>query len=519
MAPAQILPESDSKGIATLTVNNECGRKVDKTFSGPDSKGLKFTKASTYTMGEQTKPPKGTEDASVDVIGTKRNADNRLVAKEDPDATECSSSFAGSTSEEENSSGLSDAEVESQLHDHSGLVSPFDGLSSFFPMRKKRLTGHWRNFIRPLMWRCKWTELKIKELESQASKYRRHIAAYDQKKLMSFDQLRVEEFGSKSLPYTPQSHGKKPLKRWKRKRVEYTTDKTTFVAHHNLFSYHESKRSDRDGNSAGDDFGNPVFPGENPAGGDECGFNNDWLVNKVDSDFQEHTLQQIDIIHTRVHKLKAQLDSIMTKYAGKFSSSESLNHLLPCDLPTSSVHSPTFSACNGDPVSVGGLYSSIQHMSEYDLGDFVLPDCSVSCYVEGILIPDIIESTVGLLSSADVTHHQAQVADSCEKIVDNILINNEAAEMEIQTLHSHIDSVEKHPDAGICGEEESTNPPLSAMEEFEKESKPIISQEQSTLKSCLASEIHFPKNKRKRGERKAGSGGWSRQLPGEPDSQ
>ncbi|CDP10873.1 unnamed protein product [Coffea canephora] len=511
MSPAQLPLESDSKGIAGVTATNTSSRKAGKTFASPDGKGL----------GEQIKLPKVTEDAAVDVIGSKRNPDSRLAAKEDPDATECSSSFADTTSGEENSSGFSDAEVESQLYDPGGLGSPFDGLSSFFPMRKKKLTCHWRNFIRNLTWRCKWTELKIKEIESQASKYRRHIAAYDQNKLMPFDQLQVEEFGSKSLPYTPQSHRKMPLKRRKRKRVESTTDTTTYMAHHNLFSYRaESKRSDQDGNSVADDFGNPVFPGENPASCDEFGFNNEWLVNKVDTEFQERILQKIDMIHTRVHKLKSTLDSIMTKYAGKFSSSESINHLVPCDLLNSSVRSPTFSTCNGDTVSVGGLYSSIQHMPEYDLGDFVLPDTAVSNYGEGILIPDIIESTVGLLSSADVTHHQAQVADSCEKIVDNILIHNESVGMEIQTFkQTHIASADKYQDAEISGEEESTNPTFPALEDLDKETGPAISQEQSTLKSCLATEIHFPKNKRKRGERKAGSGGWSRQLPGEPDSQ
>lgn len=37
------------------------------------------------------------------------------------------------------------------------------------------------------------------------------------------------------------------------------------------------------------------------------------------------------------------------------------------------------------------------------------------------------------------------------------------------------------------------------------------SQEQSALKTCV--------NKRKRGERKAGSGGWNMKSPGEPDNQ
>lgn len=103
--------------------------------------------------------------------------------------------------------------------------------------RKKKLTTHWRRFVRPLMWRCKWTELKIKEFQSQASKYSRELASYDQRKQLELDQFSSENFGSKSLPFTVQSQGEQTMKRRKRKRVEDTTDITSYLSHHNLFSY------------------------------------------------------------------------------------------------------------------------------------------------------------------------------------------------------------------------------------------------------------------------------------------
>ncbi|KAG6409310.1 hypothetical protein SASPL_127347 [Salvia splendens] len=137
---------------------------------------------------------------------------------------------------------------------------------------------------------------------------------------------------------------------------------------------------------------------------------------------------------------------------------------------------------------------------DYDIGDFVLPDSpEVSSFGEPIAIPDIIESTVGLLSSIDVTQHQSQIGDSSEKIVDNILVQNEAAEVEV---------ADKAQDVEHSGEEKSNN----------KASVLAVESKANSLKSCLTSRIHFPKNKRKRGERKAGSGNWSRQCPSEPDS-
>lgn len=101
-------------------------------------------------------------------------------------------------------------------------------------------------------------------------------------------------------------------------------------------------------------------------------------------------------------------------------------------------------------------------------------------------------------------------------------------------------ATEMHQEPEI-GEQESTNLPLIPKSEpltvpLIPKSEPLIvplipksepltleksvgPQEQSTLKTCLASDVNFPKNKRKRGERKAGSVGWSKRSSGEPDSQ
>lgn len=148
----------------------------------------------------------------------------------------------------------------------------------------------------------------------------------------------------------------------------------------------------------------------------EFGINSDWSFLEDKDNSLEQIFWKIEIVHSRVHKLKAQLDLVMSKNAGKFSSSENLSHLVPCDVQTSSVRSPTFSACNGDTMLMGGLYDPIHHISEYDLGDLVLPESAVSSFGEAIDIPDIIESTVGLLSSADVTQHYSQIGDSCEDV-------------------------------------------------------------------------------------------------------
>ncbi|KAK3003233.1 hypothetical protein RJ639_020088, partial [Escallonia herrerae] len=454
---------------------------------------------------KQSKAPEGVEDVAVNVSEFSRSNGIRVPKAEDPDATECSSSFADTKSGNENCSGLSDAEVESQFYGDNGFASAFDGFNSIFPLRKKKLTSHWRTFIQPLMWRCKWAELRIKEIRSLALKYTRENSAHDRRKQLASERLTLDGLGSRSLPYTFRSHRKKTLKRRKRKRVEDTTDTKLYMSHHNLFSYSENKRSDPDGTSTADDYGTPaavaVLTEGNTTGQDEFGTNNEGSLFEDQDNFLEQIFRKIETEHSRVHKLKAQLDLVMSKNARKFSSSENLSNLVLADVLASSVHSPTFSACNGDTISVGGI----------DVGDLVMPESAVSSFGEAIHIPDIIESTLGLLSHADVTQHQSQIGDSSEDIVDTVM-HNQAIKAEPRTLDDkHIQPTGKHQE--LERREEASNNPLLPAAESEAVVKPAMSQEQSFLKSSLASEVHFPKNKRKRGERKAGTGGWSRQCP------
>lgn len=124
------------------------------------------------------------------------------------------------------------------MHDLTSTSSDYTFQLSFVPsFRKKKLTSHWRRFIRPLMWRCKWTELKINQLKSQESNYARKLAAQDLRKSMELDQSMLEGFGSRSLPIANQHRRKKAMKRRKRKRIEDTIDVASYMSRHNLFSY------------------------------------------------------------------------------------------------------------------------------------------------------------------------------------------------------------------------------------------------------------------------------------------
>ncbi|KAJ7980644.1 Elongation factor [Quillaja saponaria] len=522
MAPAQPLSEMDKESKPTLSP------VVAPNKENADAKGLNcmsdcekaIVKAEPF-LDEQSKAPKVPEHMEVDITSCTNKGEKPSPKAEDPDATEYSSSFADTTSDTDTCSRFSEAEVESGFLGDSGSACTFDAYGSAFQMRRKKLTNHWRSFIRPLMWRCKWTELRIKEIESQESKYAKEIAEYDRRKHLGFDQLTVEEYGSKSLPFSGYQYSSKAIKRRKRKKVEDTTEVASYMSHHKLFAYLENKKTDPDGSSLADDSGNPV-PDLHADSSDRFGITDEHLFfgSREDDNSLEQLLWTIDTVHSRVQKLKSQIDVVMSKNAAKFSSSENLSLLAPCDVQTSSAHSPTFSAGNGDTVSVGAIYNPTQHASEYDIGDLVMPGSDVSSYGDAIPVPDIIESTVGLLSAADVILHQPQTGDLCEDIVDNAFIHNEVAEAEGHNFRSVVHlPLDKHQKPEKGEQEGSTDPSLIPTSESDVIAKSVVPQDQSTLKSCLSTDVHFPKNKRKRGERKAASGGWSKKCSGEPDSQ
>ncbi|XP_061945166.1 uncharacterized protein LOC133669145 [Populus nigra] len=530
MVPAQpvmdIKPDCKLQNSTNIVIDRE-NKNVQDTSDGL---GLRCKNECEETINQvntlldaKATIPKDFDDVEVDIVTCTKINETKSALVEDPDATEYSSSFADTTSDPEKCSGLSEAEMESQFFGDSDLASPYDdAFSSIFQTRKKKLTNHWRNFVRPLMWRCKWTELKIKEIKSQASKYAREIAACEQKKHSGIYQSTFEGFCSKSLPFSNECYRRKAVKRRKRKRVEDTNDAASYMTHHNLFSYLENKKSNPEGTSMIDDFSNTAITDQHVDGNDKSGVDNDEMfIEFGDGDKSlEQVLRKIEIVHSRVHKLKNQLDMLMSKNASKFSSSENLSLLAACDAQTSSAPSPTFSAGNGETISAGAIYPATQSIPGYDIGDLVMPESAMSGFGEAVHVPDIIESTVGLLSDADVTFHQPQIGDSSENIVDNVLIQNQAAEGEQDTfMATNVQLIEKHHEPERGEEGESSDPFLTPKSEPDSMEKNMGSQGQSVLKSCLASDLQIPRNKRKRGERKAGSGGWNKKCSGEPDSQ
>ncbi|KAG6768146.1 hypothetical protein POTOM_027043 [Populus tomentosa] len=315
---------------------------------------------------DQDKAAGGSADVEVNIIDCTNGSDNKQIVARYEDSTESMSSFGDLESETKSVS--SDTEVESQLFVGGGSISIFDGYGGAFQMRRKRLTDQWRRFIRPLMWRCKWVELQIKEFQSQALKYDREIAEHEQRKL--FD--------------------------------------------HETFMAEENRKSAIDGASIDDGYLNPGgdFSAKTINGNDEFGFQ-DGLASLQSSDnISEHILRQIEVLKSQVHKLKARVDKVASENPVKFSSVNALSLLAPSDALTSSDCNPASVAKRGD-----SMPSRLPHTVS-NMGN-VMPETAVSSHREATSQSDMIGST-GL----------PHVGASCGNAEKGILIHNAAVKEE-----------------------------------------------------------------------------------------
>ncbi|PKA61037.1 hypothetical protein AXF42_Ash005933 [Apostasia shenzhenica] len=433
-------------------------------------------------------------DQEVDILGCEEDEVSTVIVKnEGCDATEQSSSFGDTFSGSDgglNANNYSDMEVESPLNLDQRA---FNGPVRLF--KKKRVSSTWRKLISPIMWRCRWLELRMTELQSQASRYDKELAAYKHEKQMQSNMIELNDCGSRSVPLTCRSCRKPHMKRRRRRRTEDDIDISSYMSNHNIFSYYENKRCETDGHSVDDDISNQgkgtVFmfqfttdllsvvmlmpssfcyrcplsvyiaentrnmsllckclyfsksflygcPGychsldENIKAGDD----HLWAVGFRDGNHAlEQILLSIESLQSRITNAKAHLSQVISINAGDLA----LGYSFAGDPPVSSTQSPSYSPRNNGhrmPVEVGK--TSPYHGSDYEAEDMGLPGSAVSSFGDAPDL-DIIESTMGLLSGADGPLNPNQMQDLCKDNSDDVLIHNQAADEELQNFEvSHV---------------------------------------------------------------------------------
>ncbi|OMP02854.1 hypothetical protein CCACVL1_02677 [Corchorus capsularis] len=392
-------------------------------------------------------------DKEVDFAHCMNYGEYEMIDVQSQDTTEYSSSFGDTMSGDENGLVASDdPEVESQLSDPKLFGSMFDGRDGRL-LGKKKLTDHWRKFISPIMWRCKLLEVKLQELKSQELKYERELAEYDQRKQCESDKVTLEGFDATSLAFPSKIQRKEVMERKKRKRVEDTTDLASHMSKHAVLSYFESRKSVVSASALIDDWGD-----------------------------LEAILLKIEVLTSRIIKLKARMDKVVSESHQKLPSIDVLNSPAPCGVLDNSEHRlyPETRDRNGSQCTAS------QHASEFDISNDLVPGCAVLDHEEEDHVPDLIRSmSRRLLEMSSENAAKEELRDFGSAI--------------IQRVEKPLVSIENLKAASLV-QAPGNNLPLNTS--LQPNAQPPFSQSKQ------------PNKKRTRGVQKSGLGRWSRRSSG-----
>ncbi|KAJ9563242.1 hypothetical protein OSB04_008402 [Centaurea solstitialis] len=452
------------------------------------------------SLGEQELEACKNEEVEVDIMNCMSGDDDDegpSVQPQSEDATGSSSSFGDTFSEVGNREYESDNEVMSGLRADAASMRGFGGSGDLFPVRKKRLTSHWRKFIQPIMWRCKWVELQLKKFQSQATKYDKQLKKHYQTEPLKHPNFEFEGLCAKAMPFSHNFQREKPMKRKKRKRHE-ESDTEAYMAQHNLFSYFATRRS-----TTGNGVATMDDDKANLATSTDKNVNNEFRVPDEllslefrDDFFLEQTLWKIEVAQSQVCEMKTRLGTVMTENAATF---EDLNLLESNNSLTSSSVRDSGSPRNRDGSSAAALIAS--ELMKYNTGDdSVKPENATSSHGEETQLHDVNEQT---------EQEQPPVA-SRKRSTDGILIYNRRAkkpqtdsgDVKIHPIEKLQQPKEEKPDHAVG--------PVSVSEDSSQN-------EQPAPKLRSVSKLTAPNNKKKRAaraRRKGGSSLWSRRTSG-----
>ncbi|XP_011089646.1 uncharacterized protein LOC105170520 isoform X2 [Sesamum indicum] len=435
---------------------------------------MKFTmksednKVDAHLIEKTEEVLRNTED--VNITDCTKSLGNELVEAAYQDTTESSSSFDDSDSGVENVDTLGDSEASSDFHGDTASALDIDGSGEKFRMRKRKLTSHWRSFVQPLMWRCKWVELQIQKLQSQAQQYDRELEAYNKQKQIQLENSILVD-GVKSLPFSQTNARSDILKRKKRRTTEATMDVAAYMSHHNLFSYYENRKSFTEGALMSNELKNPAT--RKVYTEDEFWINDELLsIAPGDGDNSlEHILGKIDYLQSQVGKLKSRVDKVMHENAGKFSGTEDLTLPMACNA------SPPNS---GDRMAVG-TYIASQLISEYSMGNALVPESAVT-------------SQGDVATDANGSKDHACFADAHENDEDGVLIDNERVKEEMNSFEEVKITPIQTPLVLKDGSG-NTTPPVQGEPDLPTDDQP-------PPKIRSIAKLTAPKSKKKRGRRK-----------------
>ncbi|XP_057805503.1 uncharacterized protein LOC131020601 isoform X2 [Salvia miltiorrhiza] len=254
---------------------------------------------------------------STDYEDEKIHENSEAVEAEHSDATECSTSF------DDSDCGGVDASGEAEVLSDFGAAAASGNLL----VKRRKLSPHWRAFIHPLMWRCKWVELQMSKLGAEARAYERKLQG---------------SAASEGVVW-----------RKRRRRAEATNDVAAYMSSHNLFSYYENR------------IAHKVLK-THPAVGtredlDELGNDEGGEHDKA----LEEILRKLEALQWRVRKLKSRVVEYEKEEEEEEEEEDKLAWV------QSGAHPSPTTTRRRMPVTTN--YIASQLLAEYNLGGVLLP--------------------------------------------------------------------------------------------------------------------------------------------------
>ncbi|KAK9065406.1 hypothetical protein SSX86_016789 [Deinandra increscens subsp. villosa] len=452
------------------------------------------------------KPESKHKGMELDEINCRNDDEGCSVKHQSDDATASSSSFGDTFSDLGTCEYDSDNEVMSDLRGEAAPV--LGGSAALFPLGKKRVTSHWRKFVQPIMWRCKWVELQLRKFESMAIVYDREIEKYNQTKQLKYNNFELEGHCAKSIPFLHDSQRRKLMKRKIRKRHE-ESDTQVYMSLHNLslylgtypynysfvyFIYVKHWMSPAHGPTMDDDDQTNLAPSSPKNAGDEFRVPDELLsLDFRDGYSLEQILWKIEVSHSQVSKMKNKLDTVTAENAVRISSTVDLILHESDRRPSRPVREPDFPTDMEGPSIVATFASQLIKLNTGDV--MVEPENTASEFTHA---QDANESMEALHSV------------SRKRSTDGILIYNRRAKKP----QKDSGTVKIHPiEKPQAPEEEKNNNNTNTVSASEDSSQ----NEQRAPKIRSISKLTNPENQKKRAARacrKSGSSQWSRRTSG-----
>ncbi|CAM6120222.1 unnamed protein product [Calypogeia fissa] len=126
------------------------------------------------------------------------------------------------------------AEVESELRAGNGALNSAyaedDELVGGNERGKKALNAGWKKYRRGIEWRCRWLEIRLKELSARSERYDRLLAERRARKSWVANVQPGEESSARSAQMVDSPERGRVLRRMRRNRVENTVDLDLYMA-------------------------------------------------------------------------------------------------------------------------------------------------------------------------------------------------------------------------------------------------------------------------------------------------